>query len=121
MRMRAAVLLLPFASLTSGCFEPASVPVESESSGGVTTTGVDMADTMLPADMDSGSDSGTTADPPDGTTTMSMVDPTDGLDSTTTDSADSTTDGDMDTTTTDDGGCDPGVFGVSQFGDACFQ
>ena len=107
------------------------MPLASESSGDAedTTTGMDMADTMMPADADTGSSgtsgtSGTTAEPPDGTTTMSMVDPTEGMDSTSTtdDMSDSTTDADTDpTTTTDDGGCDPGVFGVSQFGDACFQ
>jgi len=114
MRMRAAVVLLPFASLTPACFDgDPNTPFAAESSGDAadTTTGSNMADTMLPGD----ADSGTTAEPADGTTTMSMVDPTEGVDSSTTeDSAESTT-------TTDDGGCDPGVFGVSQFGDACFQ
>lgn len=102
---RAAILAALTSATVGGCFDAGDVEATAADTGssGSSSEGNATGDTTGSASPVDSASSSTTDVGLDDTTTSNSVDETSG-------ESDST-----------DGGCQPGVFGVSAFGQACFQ
>lgn len=121
------VLLAALCLSASGCFDADDTSVATATEDGTTAVGEDTSagPSTTPNDTESfdTSASEATTNDPDDTSTTGVVMPTTGVDETSTggSTADETTSETGTDTTTTTGVCPAGVFGASQFGEACFS